>query len=162
MYRPKRTQFEMTDLWRIQSGDSLRWSTFFYDHLDWERININAPWEEQGLKNYDGFAWYRSNVFLPKSWKTDRDILHAGYVVLHLGKIADVDAVYFNGELIGQTGNFPPDSVLMTSAVREYDIPARFILAGRHNVVAVRVWNAGGHGGLFEGIPHIRLPDVQQ
>jgi hypothetical protein len=158
MYRKKKTHFEMTDLWRIQQGDSLNWSDLFYNHLDWERIKINGPWEEQGLQDYNGYAWYRSNVFLPKSWSRDKDILVPGYAVVHLGRIADVDAVYFNGELIGQTGAFPPDPVLQTDIIREYKVPARFIFAGKHNVVAVRVWNAEGKGGLYEGVPHIRIP----
>jgi len=59
---------------------------------------------------------------------------------LGLGAIDDNDVTWVNGVEVGRTNNY--------SAPRVYDVPARALRAGR-NVIAVRVEDTGGGGGIW-------------
>ena len=61
-------------------------------------------------------------------------------VRLGLGAIDDNDITWVNGVEVGRTSNY--------SLPRVYDVPARALHAGR-NVVAVRVEDSGGGGGIW-------------
>jgi hypothetical protein len=72
--------------------------------------------------------------------------------VLVLGKIDDVDQTYFNGERIGESGEFPPDyEASEFNKVRRYPVEADLIRYGQDNVIAVRVYDQGGRGGMWQG-----------
>jgi hypothetical protein len=66
---------------------------------------------------------------------------------LSLGSIDDYDETYFNGVRVGGFGAETPESYKIQ---REYTIPANLIKPGE-NVVAVRVWDKYGGGGLTSG-----------
>ena len=77
-------------------------------------------------------------------------------LILALGRIDDTDTVYFNGEMIGNTGEFPNDHSNRTDYMywshdRFYFIPTQFILPEEKNTIAVRVYDFGQHGGIYEG-----------
>lgn len=78
-------------------------------------VLLGKSWEEQGFtqKNpfytlpketpkqyrnnpYDGYAWYRMEVFIPESWK-------GATLTLDGGPIDDFDWTWFNGKAIGET-----------------------------------------------------------
>jgi hypothetical protein len=63
---------------------------------------------------------------------------------LSLGAIDDYDETYFNGVRVGGYGRETPQSYAVQ---REYTIPANLIKPGK-NVIAVRVWDVYGGGGL--------------
>ena len=74
-----------------------------------------------------------------------------------LGKIDDADQLYINGILIGSTGNFPSRTGIRFNVDQEYDafrgyyIPAGVLKNNQKNVIAVRVYDKGGAGGIYEG-----------
>ena len=68
---------------------------------------------------------------------------------LELGRIDDVDQVYFNGHLIGATGGFPPDYFTAYNYHRRYLIPMEHVNKGAKNVIAVRVYDQTGEGGIL-------------
>jgi sialate O-acetylesterase len=73
-----------------------------------------------------------------------------------LGKIDDVDQTYINGVLVASTGTFPKNRDNWGgygqeyNAQRGYYIPAGLLKKGT-NVIAVRVLDTGGVGGIYEG-----------
>ena len=78
-------------------------------------------------------------------------------MVLLMGKIDDIDQVFINGILVGSTGNFPAkkwDDVYAGDAwiaFRGYYIPDGVLKKNQTNVIAVRVLDTGGTGGIYEG-----------
>ena len=60
------------------------------------------------------------------------------------------------GVQIGQTGRFPEGKERnhceeCYSVERGYFIPPELVRGGRRNVVAVRVYDHGGYGGIYRG-----------
>ena len=113
---------------------------------DWQPLAAPGDWGQQrsALGSYDGFAWYRAFVLVPKEW--------AGQALeLALGCIDDVDETFFNGARVGGTGAFPPDVRTAWQDVRRYKIDPKLVRPGGWNLVAVRVYDNGGLGGIAEG-----------
>ena len=133
--------------WKFQPGDDLAWANPQYDDASWNSITAGRTWEVQGYENLDGFAWYRYSVIIPSTLK-EKAVKHGGFI-LRLGRIDDSDATYFNGELIGQMGGFPPNYIGAYGLDREYIIPVELVRWDQPNVIAIRVYDAGGGGGLY-------------
>ena len=127
--------------WRFSIGDNMKFARPEYDDADWEEIYVPADWNRQGFRNYSGYAWYRKKVVIEGS---GNEALY-----LELGKIDDVDEVYLNGHFIGRTGSFPPDYTTAYNYPRKYFIPAEYINRNGKNVIAIRVYDEGGQGGIM-------------
>jgi hypothetical protein len=138
----------LQSLWKFQPGDDMRRKEIQFDDENWAEIFVPAKWEDQGFRDYDGYAWYRKtfNCQLPENEK----------LVLVLGKIDDIDQVFINGVVVGSTGNFPSNGSDDAStgaefnAFRGYYIPDGVIKKGQ-NIIAVRILDTGGSGGIYEG-----------
>lgn len=126
--------------WKFILGDNMKFAKPEYDDSDWEKIYVPDTWEDEGFRNYNGYAWYRKTVEIEVQ---NNDVLY-----LELGKIDDVDEVYLNGYLIGKTGGFPPEYFTAYNYSRRYMIPLEHINKGK-NVIAVRVYDEGGQGGIL-------------
>jgi len=112
---------------------------------EWTPVNAPGAWEQalpQKLGDYDGFAWYRCLVKIPKQWKGHN-------LTLSLGTIDDCDTTYFNGIQIGRTGSAPPNYRGASGSQRRYTVPSEKVHAGEYNMIAVRVYDGGGAGGLM-------------
>ena len=137
--------------WKFKTGDDLKRKDPGYDDLNWNEIFVPAKWEDQGYRDYDGYAWYRK-TFIFKENPIDNKM------VLLMGKIDDIDQVYLNGVLVGSTGNFPSinnSHASVTgaeySAFRGYYLPDGLLKKNQKNIIAVRVLDIGGAGGIYEG-----------
>ncbi|MFP4058821.1 MAG: glycosyl hydrolase family 95 catalytic domain-containing protein [Candidatus Brocadiia bacterium] len=106
----------------------------------WRLMDVPGLWRGK-LGSYDGFAWYRCFVRLPAAWEGEA-------LRLELGRIDDCDEAFFNGARVGATGRMPPQARTAWQATRRYAVPAEQVRAGGWNLVAVRVYDAGGQGGL--------------
>jgi hypothetical protein len=135
--------------WKFQPGDDLRRKDPDFDDGGWSEIFVPAKWEDQGYRDYDGYAWYRKTFTFP--------ITTGEKMVLLMGKIDDIDQVYVNGTLVGSTGEFPKYGGSDVSSSQEYDafrgyyIPDGLLKKNQKNVIAVRVVDTGGDGGIYEG-----------
>jgi hypothetical protein len=136
--------------WKFRTGDDLSRKSWQYDDDNWDNIFVPAKWEDQGYRDYDGYAWYRKS-FVYKGEFSDEE------VVLILGKIDDVDQVYINGVLVASTGDFsdkpnrPVETGDRYSAFRGYYIPTGVLKKNQTNTIAVRVYDSGGEGGIYQG-----------
>jgi alpha-L-fucosidase 2 len=114
---------------------------------EWAPINAPGAWEgiyPNELAKYDGFAWYRCFVKLPKEWD-------ARPLRLTLGRIDDSDETFFNGAKVGGTGTLPPKADGKSGVLREYTVDAKLVRPGQFNLIAVRVHDQGGTGGILGG-----------
>ncbi len=145
------------------TGDNTQYKEAGFNDAAWATINANAVWEEQGYPDYNGYAWYRFHFTLPSSlkkksfWKDSLRIL--------VGKVDDVDETFLNGVKIGQTGSLPTDA---GGYGGEYQVSRDYHIAtndkalnwDKENVIAVRVYDGGGGGGMYSGIPIITMMDI--
>ncbi len=147
---------------KFKTGDNRQWKEISFNDESWKSIKTNIMWEEQGY-NYDGYAWYRFHFKLPLSLKKNsywKDSLR-----LFLAKIDDVDETFLNGEKINQTGSFPTDNGGYSTKYdepREYHVAAnnKLLRWDKENILAVRVYDGGGGGGIFGATPFINMMDL--
>jgi len=118
------------------------WSGKGFDDAVWPTLVASSVWESSGvpaLRAFDGVVWYRQTVTL-----TADQAAHA--VSLDLGPVDDSDTTWVNGVLVGTTDGW--------TLPRHYTLPKGTLKAGQ-NVIAVRVLDSGGGGGLY-GAPSDR------
>ena len=70
----------------------------------------------------------------------------------------DGQVTYFNGHLIGKTGEFPPEFNSAWNPFRQYQIPVDLVRWGEKNLIMVRVYEKEGNGGIYKGNIQIRTP----
>ena len=148
---------------KFQVGDDASWAGVNVDESAWRQISNTTTWTSQGVKCENGFGWYRYHVTIPKSMLDKSDLKES--VDFKMGKIDDADEVYLNGKLIGKTGRFPSDAkgyVGQWNTPRLYSVKVNsgLIKWDADNVLAVRVYNAGDPGGMFQGPVCVRVPNT--
>jgi hypothetical protein len=147
--------------WKFKTGDDLNWSKPQYDDATWAPIEVGKSWENQGYDRYDGFAWYRLHVIIPSSIR-EKSFLKEK-LEFDLGKIDDGDEVYLNGSLIGKNagkGGDIKDGPYDLSRTYWVNLKDPRIYWDKENVIAVRVWDHGGDGGMYEGKYGISVLDL--
>lgn len=147
---------------RFRQGDDMSWAKPAMDDSSWSEVDITKQWDKQGFpQNTNACGWYRIHVTIPKSVLQGSDQQNA--LILHLPKADDVDECYLNGKLIGSTGRMPTNPAgyfPASSAERKYVVDVRNdgVRLDGDNVIAVRVYNRGGSGGLYNNPLTITCP----
>ena len=119
--------------WKISFEDSGEFSVLEYDDSAWDTIRLPGkivPRSIRENKGIRGVCWLRKKFFLGET-KEDYGII--------LGRIANADQTFLNGEIIGETGRFPPHELAMWNYPRNYLLPEKHLRRGAENVVAIRV-----------------------
>jgi sialate O-acetylesterase len=141
-------EFDLSGTWKFAPDTSLDCVTPEFDDSGWQEIAVPGIWEKAGYPALDGIACYRKRIHLPLSAVSEK-------LILLLGKINDYDQVYLNGQLIGSTGEFPypgkTDNPSHKNDERTYAIPSHLIHPDSDNLLAVRVFDLGKHGGIYQG-----------
>jgi len=126
-----------------------------YDDSQWQVQTVPGAWENIGqweaARAYDGVAWYRRTVEVPKEWAGKN-------VSLEIGAIDDFDETYFNGQPIGRTDRETPN---WWTARRSYPIRPELIRTDAPNVIAVRVIDIMNAGGIVLGPVRLICTDRQ-
>jgi len=135
--------------WKFRTGDNKGWRFVDYNDEGWSSIGVPSVWENQGYEDYDGYGWYRLKFSLPKNLTT-------GELYLSLGKIDDIDDVYLNGEHIGTVNDLRREFGYRNSGGeynvrRVYKIREGLLNRDGSNIIAVRVYDEQGLGGIYEG-----------
>lgn len=104
-----------------------------FDDTGWKTIESPGYWELQGYIGLDGIAWMR------KSFKLTREQAESG-ALLSLAKIDDTDVCWVNGNEVGKS--------MSVGDERLYKVPASVLKEG-NNVIALKVTDTGGDGGIF-------------
>ncbi len=168
---PDGTMVDLIGSWKFktdreENGEAQGWQKPEFDDTTWAMLNVPEAWEEQGIKinnprwpaaepehGYNGYAWYRRHFTVPAAWANQR-------VVLKIGAIDDFDWTYVNGQLVGSTtGNETWD------VPREYTIPLGLLKPEADNVVAIKVCDLQGSGGIITepvAFELVAAPPVEQ
>lgn len=97
--------------------------------------------------------WLKQEIFLPEDVKDK-------HISINLGKISDRDKVYFNGYLIGSTGDFGSTNPSAYDKTRIYKIPSYSVLPNSTNTLLVYVERFFDYEvGILSGEPVIRESD---
>ena len=145
---------------RFHVGDDPAWSKPAFDDSGWQFLALDKDWNKQGIKNSNGYGWYRLHVVIPSSLKQGETDM----VLLDLGPIDDADETWFNGTLVGKTGSHPGDPEGYGSdweTPRHYAVERKLVKWDKENVIAVRVYNGGDPGGFFQRPAYIGKPEMQ-
>ena len=94
-----------------------------------------GSWESKEIGEFDGAVWFRRTFDIPQS-------LIGGDFILHLPGIDDMDRVYINGVLVGET-ELPG----YWHVARNYKVPSSIIKNGK-NLISIRVIDNQGGGGI--------------
>ena len=121
-------------------GEKNKWYSLDFNSKNWSKIKTGAEWEKQGHQAYDGYAWYRSNFFIPKSWKNDD-------LILLLNDIRSEYKLYINGKLVTRIEHGKDKNILKIK---------KHIKFNSQNLVVLRVNNPSGVGGIKGAIALIK------
>jgi len=116
-------------------GITESWASPEYDSGVWPTMDVPNNWADLSLARFDGLVWMRKQVEIPDGWVGQT-------LKLELGAIDDMDRTYFNGVPVGgyeDAGSW--------QTPRTYEVPAELVKQGS-NLIAVRVYDSGGAGGL--------------
>jgi hypothetical protein len=145
------TSIDLSGIAAFRPGDDDVWRSKYIDEREeWNFITIPGAWEDHGFPLLDGFAWYRIRFRIPDALRDDS-------LLLVISGIDDADETFLNGVMVGKTGSFPPDLRSEMRSLRVYPLP-RF-LREEHNLLAIRVYDAGDRGGVTGDIIRIIRPD---
>ncbi|MDQ2798156.1 MAG: hypothetical protein M3Y13_00755, partial [Armatimonadota bacterium] len=117
------------------SANGLGWADPALDASAWKTMTLPQLFQKAGdpeLSSINGVVWFRRTFDLPTG-NADKN------AVLHL-LVDDSDTTWVNGTKVGATEGF--------QTPRAYRIPAS-LLKPTGNVVAVRVLDTGGQGGIW-------------
>jgi sialate O-acetylesterase len=115
------------------SAPGKSWSAPALDVGAWKAMVLPTLWENAGEPDLNGVVWFRKTFDLPAGAAT-------APAELQLGMVDDIDSTFVNGSKVGFTTRY--------NIVRKYALPAGLLKPGR-NVIAVRVLDTGGGGGIW-------------
>ncbi|MBP6867632.1 MAG: acetylxylan esterase [Bacteroidales bacterium] len=144
---PQVREAELDPSWKFQTGNDLQWALPGFDDSQWPEISPATSWENQGYANYDGYGWYRKTFTIPQD--IIKAVTYYGGLLIRYDNADDSDALYFNGQIIGATGSFPPDYISRYGEKRTYTVPLEYIKTDEPNTIAIQVYDGGGDGGLL-------------
>ncbi len=119
---------------KLDKGYAGSWEAFEQNTSGWKTMSVPGAIETVLGDDFDGSVWFRKEITLPKEWLKKHDLK------LELGPIDDEDICYFNGKEIARGAGYNSD--------RHYTVPANLLKEGR-NVLAIRVYDTGGGGGIL-------------
>jgi len=129
-----------------EGGKGAGWKHIYApSKLGWERQGITQDnYEVKGRCNkpYNGLAWYRKTLLIPKEWKGDDLVLRPGII----GN---------NTYWLAVNGKFLQSTEEAGSAEQAVRIPAAMIRFGDENTFSLRVFNSNNFGGIVN--PLLRL-----
>ncbi|KAA8484713.1 sialate O-acetylesterase [Arcticibacter tournemirensis] len=114
-------------------GSTTTWKELSFNDGEWHQAKLPGLWE-QSIENFDGVVWFRKTIVLSAD--------DAGKpAILELARIDDSDVTYVNGIEVGQMHD-------KYNERRVYPISAVVLKEGK-NVIAVRIEDNGGGGGVY-------------
>ena len=135
---PPTITISLLDAWKFSTdpdtaGDRVGWASPMFNDTRWNVIPADRPWEDRGYPNYDGIAWYRKWVMIPADVSVPH--LYAAF-----GSVDDEYDIFVNG--VKAAHHSPSWNALTFTDILPY------VRQGERNLIALRVNDLGGEGGL--------------
>ena len=135
----KKNKIEVLQKTPFLTNDVPFYKELTFDDTAWLTLQQPMPWEEQVLGDFDGVVWLRKHFTLSENNKS---------LTIEIPAIDDNDETYVNGVKVGQTTGW--------DAKRSYLIPSEILKIG-DNVIAIRVTDTGGGGGIHGSKDALKL-----
>lgn len=134
--------YQLTGKWKFTVNDRHDYALTDFDDSDWSLISVPGQWHILGIKDVEA-AWYRQNLFISEAF-------NATPISIQVPIIADAHELYFNGEKIGAAGIIAANGNILKKSSRPgtYDIPSNIVNYNGINVIALRVCDDVGWGGV--------------
>ncbi|MDO8317494.1 MAG: sialate O-acetylesterase [Flavobacterium sp.] len=126
---------------KINSAGASAFKESVFNDSKWPELNMPQLWEPQILGEFDGVVWLRKSFTLSADDSKNE-------ALLELAQIDDEDITYVNGVKVGSMGKY--------DSKRKYAIPAGILKEGI-NIIAVRVTDTGGGGGIYGETANLKL-----
>jgi len=131
---------------KIASGsEAAAWKEAAFDHSQWPLIKVPQQWEAT-LGDIDGTLWFRKDFTIEAD-----DAAHPA--TLELSMIDDSDETFVNGVKVGGLNGW--------NEKRVYTLPSYVLKKGK-NVIAVKVVDTGGGGGIYGEEKDVRIVTQSQ
>ena len=132
----------------LDLGVKERWFGTDLSETEWSPMTVPSFWDEnEAVGEYLGDAWYRITFKVPAEWKGKP-------LCLFFGSIDEQAWVYVNGVLVREhtiaSEGKPVGSLWEDPFVAE--VPPDKLKYGDNNVLAVRVNNSAGPGGIWRPV----------
>ena len=136
--------------WRFQTdpqagGEAAGWQRPAFDDSAWPTVKAITFWEQQGWKDYDGVAWYRCRLNLPAEWAKHRRL------VLLFGAVDESFRLYVDGVPVHESVFVAEQDPDLWKKPRRVEVTGALV-PGREHVLAVRVHDSAGAGGLWKPV----------
>ncbi|MGB2822135.1 MAG: sugar-binding domain-containing protein, partial [Phycisphaerae bacterium] len=155
-------------------GEKQKWPSGHGEQ--WGQLVVPRAWERQGItadnrkapnapiggragrettgrdKPYNGFAWYRKRVLVPRTWKGKP-------LRLRLGRVENWCRVFLNGQAIGTLERAGEGRRLGPADV--VTIPPAAVDFGRENLLCLQVYNHDNFGGIVSGPVALHVDDAR-
>lgn len=122
-----------------QEENRLYLSNFEYSITDIDG-NFSAIEDNYKLKDLHsylpedrGYIWIKTNFVVPESLREER-------LAVYLGIIKIAEETYLNGELLGKSGYFPPNTFTQGDVPVYYNIPSSLINFSESNELIIKFW----------------------
>lgn len=139
-----KTKWEEDYYLKDDPGLQEKWYLPSTDISTWQEMKIPSFWEDEGLPDFDGSVWFRRSFDLKESDNRTN-------FKLSIGAANNYNTVWLNGVKIGE--GFGSENW------NSYAV-ADSILKDKGNVVVVRVFDAGGKGGMYNMFWDQRLAGI--
>lgn len=126
---------------KLKSLNTSAFKEVSFDDSKWPVLNAPQLWEQQSIGELDGVVWLRKTIIIS-------NVESKKNAILELAKIDDDDITYVNGIKVGSTNQW--------DAKRKYPIASGILREGK-NVIAVRVVDNGGGGGIYGDTLDLKL-----
>jgi sialate O-acetylesterase len=142
----KHNEEMLANIKRAQGGldanvSTSQWTGAGFDDSQWPLMQLPGIWEIRGFPGLDGVVWFRKTIEISAA-----DAVQPA--LLELGKIDDIDETYINGVKVGGIDKWDEP--------RHYTIPAGVLKTGQ-NIIAVRVKDDQGGGGIYGDVADMKL-----
>ena len=122
-------------------NEAENWKNAGIDESHFGHMYLPRFWESGQLGDLDGVVWFRKTINLSTEEANKK-------ATLELAMIDDNDVTYVNGVLVGSTNSY--------TIKRSYNIPDSVLKEG-NNIIAVRVEDGGGGGGIYGDSSDMKL-----
>lgn len=132
----KKIKIEGIEKLQNKKIDAIRFDDFIqtqFDDTSLPHLIQPTGWENQSIGSLDGLVWIRKTIYLDENQVKEK-------AILSLSRIDDEDVTYVNGVKVGENK--------MWNAERIYDVPQNILKVGK-NVIAIKITDTGGGGGLW-------------
>ncbi len=125
-------------------GDDLAWKQPSQDDSSWSRVTLPSVWQAGDQATLGDIAWYRIPFQISEALPRDD-------LAVSLGYVGNTSEVFLNGKSIGQYGSLDPIALPIGRTLHVYLLPTALLRMEGTNVLAIRVANFVGTGGILDG-----------